>query len=179
MKKTFKKSLNKTNKTFKKSLNKTNKTFKKSIKYQTKNRREKELIVEFIYFQKKHIKNVLKELKYGQKKTHWIWYFFPKTLNSFDKIKHEPSEKTKYFSFNTKKEAYAFVNTPYLLNNYLICLTLLKKHKHTQKYIMDSYYQGNDSKKVNESKKIIKFILIDLQKTKKLTKKQELVLKII
>ena len=44
---------------------------------------------------------------------------------------------------------------------------------------MDSYYQGNDSKKVNESKKIIKFILIDLQKTKKLTKKQELVLKII
>ena len=167
--------MNKTKKTF----NKTNKTFKKSSKYQTKNRPVKELIDEFIYFQKKHIKNVIKELKNGKKKTHWIWYFFPKTLNSFDKIKHEPTEKTKYFSFNSKKEVYAFINTPYLLNNYLICLTLLKKHKNSQKYIMDSYYQSNDSKKVNDSKKIIKFILIDLQKIKKLTKKQELVLKII
>ena len=167
------------NKTFKKSLNKTNKTFKKSSKYKTKNRPVKELIAEFIYFQKKHIKNVIKELKNGKKKTHWIWYFFPKTLNSFDTLKYEPSEKTKYFSFNSKKEAYAFVNTQYLLNNYLICITLLKIHRKSQKNIMDSYYQGNDSKKVNESKKIIKFILLNLQKTKKLTKKQELLLKII
>ena len=166
-------------KTFKKSLNKTNITFKKSSKYKIKNRQVKELIGEFIYFQKKHVKNVIKELKNGQKKTHWIWYFFPKTLNSFDKIKYEPTEKTKYFCFNSKKEAYAFVNTPYLLNNYLTCITLLNKHKNSQKYIMDSYYQGNDSKKVNDSKKIIKFILLNLRKKQKLTKKQELVLKII
>ena len=110
MKKTFKKSLNKTNKP--------NKNLKKSSKYKIKNRQIKELIDEFVYFQKKHIKNVIKEIKNGKKKTHWIWYFFPKALNSFDKIKYEPTEKTKYFSFNSKKEAYAFVNKPYLLNNY-------------------------------------------------------------
>ena len=52
-------------KTFKKSLNKTNKTFKKSSKYQTKNRREKELIVEFIYFQKKHIGYGIFSLKHS------------------------------------------------------------------------------------------------------------------
>jgi len=171
MKKTFKKSLNKTNKP--------NKNLKKSSKYKIKNRQIKELIDEFVYFQKKHIKNVIKEIKNGKKKTHWIWYFFPKALNSFDKIKYEPTEKTKYFSFNSKKEAYAFVNKPYLLNNYLICITLLQNHKNTQKYIMDSYYQSNHSKKVNESKKIIKFTLLSLQKKQKLTKKQQLLLKIL
>ena len=44
---------------------------------------------------------------------------------------------------------------------------------------MDSYYQSNHSKKVNESKKIIKFTLLSLQKKQKLTKKQQLLLKIL
>ena len=161
-------------KTKKKKTKKTKKINKRSVT---------QLISDFKKYQKKHIKNVKLELNNGLKITHWIWYFFPSKINNSKKLKYVLSQKTIYFSFYNKQEVYAFLNTPYLLKNYIICLKILdetiKKTKKTQKYIMDSFNGSYDSEKVDKSKQYIKLSLIKMNKENGLNKNQTLLLKIL
>ena len=160
-------------KTKPKKINKTKKIKRRTVS---------QLITEFKKNQKKHITNVTTELNNGLKMSHWIWYFFPSNLNKIT-LKYNLSHNTLYFSFYNKTEVYAYLNTPYLLKNYIKCVKILertiKKTKTSQKYIMDSFNGGYDSEKVDKSKEYIKLSLIKMNKEVGLNTRQRLLLTIL
>jgi uncharacterized protein (DUF1810 family) len=57
------------------------------------------------------------ELSNGKKTSHWIWYIFPQV----DGLVASPSQRNKYYSIKTRKEAIAYLNNVFLSDN-------LKKH---------------------------------------------------
>lgn len=156
-----------------KKINKTKKIKRRTVS---------QLITDFKKNQKKHITNVKTELNNGLKTSHWIWYFFPSNRDKIT-VKYKLSENTLYYSFYNKTEVYAFLNTPYLLKNYIICLKILertiKKTKKSQKYIMDSFNSSYDSEKVDKSKEYIKLSLIKMNKELGLNTHQRLLLTIL
>ena len=76
-------------------------------------------IERFIEAQDKVYKKVVKELKSGKKRTHWMWYIFPqfKALGS--------SEISIYFGIKSVLEAKCYINNEILRNRYLECCNIL------------------------------------------------------
>ena len=62
----------------------------------------------FISAQDQVYDRVLKELKNGRKRSHWIWYIFPQ----IDGL--APSTTSKYYAIKSRAEAIAYLNHPIL-----------------------------------------------------------------
>ena len=92
-----------------------------------KQRKPKDFIKDLKKQNEHHIEKAKEELREGEKKSHWIWYIFPQPLNVFEKINTDPSKETKKYSFNSKEEAFAFIEDEDLVKKYEECLTILLK----------------------------------------------------
>ena len=67
--------------------------------------------------------DALKELTQGQKQTHWMWFIFP-IIKGLGK-----SDTAQYYAIESIQEANAFINDPYLGNNYKNCLEAVLGHQ--------------------------------------------------
>ena len=77
--------------------------------------------------------DALNELTQGQKKTHWMWFIFP-IIQGLGK-----SDTAQYYAIENIDEAKAFINHPYLGNNYKNCLEAVLGHQDkTTKKIFNS-----------------------------------------
>ena len=65
----------------------------------------------------------LDELTSGQKQTHWMWFIFP-VIRGLGK-----SDTAQYYAIESIEEANAFINDPYLGNNYKNCLEAVLGHQ--------------------------------------------------
>ena len=79
----------------------------------------------------------LEEVKMGKKKTHWIWYIFPKLDNDRD------SNIAKYYGLNSREEAKMYLEHP-LLGKRLIEIT--EAVYNSDKTVYEIF--GNDAVKV-------------------------------
>ena len=69
----------------------------------------------FISAQEKVYDRVLKELKNGYKRSHWMWYIFPQ----LDGLAQ--STTSKYYAIKSREEALAYLNHPVLGSRLLEC----------------------------------------------------------
>ena len=77
--------------------------------------------------------DALNALTQGQKQTHWMWFIFP-IIQGLGK-----SDTAQYYAIEDINEAKAFINHPYLGNNYKNCLEAVLRHQgETTKYIFNS-----------------------------------------
>ena len=67
--------------------------------------------------------DALKELTQGQKQTHWMWFMFP-IIQGLGK-----SDTAQYYAIENIDEAKAFIDHPYLGNNYKNCLAAVLGHQ--------------------------------------------------
>jgi uncharacterized protein (DUF1810 family) len=118
---------------------------------------------------KKNLQDIAKakkELGEGEKKYHWIWYIFPQPLNVFEKINTDPSKETKKYSFNSKEEAFAFIEDKDLVENYEACLTILLNTMNTKGLTIKDIMRAGDDEKLISSVKHIKITLETYKKEK-------------
>ena len=69
----------------------------------------------FVSAQEKVYEGVLKELKNGSKRSHWMWYIFPQ----LDGLAQ--STTSKYYAIKSREEALAYLNHPVLGSRLLEC----------------------------------------------------------
>ena len=69
----------------------------------------------FVSAQEKVYEGVLKELKNGNKRSHWMWYIFPQ----LDGLAQ--STTSKYYAIKSREEALAYLNHPVLGSRLLEC----------------------------------------------------------
>jgi len=131
-----------------------------------KKRKTKDFIKEFKKKNLQDIAKAKKELGEGEKKSHWIWYIFPQPLNVFEKINTDPSKETIKYSFNSKEEAFAFIEDKDLVKNYEECLTILLKAMKDKKKSIKEIMGAGDEKKLISSVKHIKITLETYKKDK-------------
>ena len=117
-----------------------------------------EFINAFIIKNYENIEEALKELKEGKKETHWIWYIFPQPLNVFDN-RGTPTEDSLNYSFNSKEEAFKFIENKRLVMNYRECLNTLLNTSKTKNKKIKKIMGGVDFKKLISSVKHIKLTL--------------------
>ncbi len=87
----------------------------------------------FIEAHKAQAADALNELAQGQKQTHWMWFIFP-IIQGLGK-----SDTAQYYAIESIDEAKAFINHPYLGNNYKNCLEAILGHQDkTTKTIFNS-----------------------------------------
>jgi uncharacterized protein (DUF1810 family) len=101
-----------------------------------------------------------KELTKGEKKGHWFWYVFPQPLNIYDKLGISASIESQKYCFNSKEEAFAFIEDNELRQKYFNCLQLILGNK--EKSIRD--IMGIDTDKFITSVNHIKLTLIEYEK---------------
>ena len=77
----------------------------------------------FLEAHKAHAPDALAELTAGRKQTHWMWFIFP-IVQGLGK-----SDTAQYYAIESIDEASAFINHPYLGNNYQNCLEAILSHK--------------------------------------------------
>ena len=73
----------------------------------------------FINAQNEVYKDVICELKNGNKESHWMWFIFPQ-LKGLGK-----SETAEYYGIENINEAIAYTNNKTLWNRYLECCKIL------------------------------------------------------
>lgn len=77
------------------------------------------LLQRFIEAQNKCYEVVVKELSFGEKTTHWIWYIFPQVYGlGF-------SQFSKYYGVHDLSEAKAYWSNALLRERYIECLGLV------------------------------------------------------
>ena len=82
------------------------------------------MINRFIKIQKDMYDIAYKEIKNGEKESHWMWFIFPQ-IEGLGK-----SYTARYYSIMDKEEAIEYFNNEYLRNNYLqLCNELIKLDK--------------------------------------------------
>ena len=75
----------------------------------------------YVVMQKKYYKKALKEIKKGEKETHWMWYIFPQIYGLGQ------SEISQYYGLRGIEEAKEYLKNRYLRKNLnRICRVLLK-----------------------------------------------------
>jgi len=132
-------------------------------------------------------KKAMEELQKGKKKkkSHWFWFVFPQPLNIFDKLGFTPSPLSQKYCFNSKEEAFAFIENTQprqgqslsLMQKYFECLKLILDssnsigeimHDDTDKFIssvkhikltLETYLR--DKLSVNELQKEIYFYILE------------------
>ena len=77
----------------------------------------------FIEAHKAQAVDVLNELTQGQKQTHWMWFIFP-IIQGLGK-----SNTAQYYAIENIDEAKAFIDHPYLGDNYKNCLEAVLGHQ--------------------------------------------------
>lgn len=80
-------------------------------------------ILRFINAQRNNFATALKEIKNGEKQTHWIWFIFPQ-LKSLGY-----SDMAKFYGIRDLKEARQYLENDYLRNNLIAISEELCKHK--------------------------------------------------
>jgi len=78
----------------------------------------------FIDAQKIEYKTALKEIKAGEKTTHWIWYIFPQIKMNIPNT----SEMSKKYAIQSLGHARQYLDNQYLLNNMIKINVELGKH---------------------------------------------------
>jgi len=77
----------------------------------------------FIEAQEADYETALRELKNGQKVSHWIWYIFPQLAEL------GYSDRAKYYGLEGLEDARAYMDHPVLGPRYLKCVEALMEHQ--------------------------------------------------
>jgi uncharacterized protein (DUF1810 family) len=106
----------------------------------------------FISAQNEVYDTVLKELKSGKKRTHWIWFIFPQIL-SLGK-----SQKSKFYGICDLNEAKMFMDNKVLFRRYVECLCAIEDSGVDPKEILGD----TDWKKLRSSLTLFKRVIPEL-----------------
>jgi len=103
----------------------------------------------FIQAQQKVYPQVLKELQYGQKTSHWMWFIFPQ----IDGLGH--SSTAKYYSLKTIKEAKEYLTHPVLGKRLLECSKIILE---IENKTADDIFGYPDNAKLKSSMTLLNFV---------------------
>lgn len=84
----------------------------------------------FIKAHKQFFNQALREIKEGEKRTHWMWFIFPQ----LEILGY--SETAKYYGIKNKEEALLFLENEYLSNNLLEITKAVLSNNGNIEYIM-------------------------------------------
>ena len=98
---------------------------------------------------------VIKELKFGKKKSHWIWYIFPQLNNLIS----NPSDINKLFSISGLNEVFIYLMNNTLRTRLITCHNLVFENIMKGKTIKDIF--GSDDKKYISHLTLFYYIIED------------------